>query len=481
MKITIDQACDDAQLFAPAFKGDPESWAAWRTVLRALFGVPLSDAELPLFHEIAGGRQPPSEPVQEAFLICGRRGGKSFIAALIAVYLATMRDYRPFLAPGEVATVGLLAVDKKQARSLLRYVRGHFDRPLFRNMVVRENPEGLELKNRVVIEVTATSFRSTRGYTYAGVVLDELAFWRSEESAAPDVEIVNALRPGLASIPGAPLIGIGSPYRRGGLLFDVYERHYGKGSDTLVIRAPSRTMNPTLSERIVTRAFDEDPVLAAAEYGAEFRGDIAAAFDEDWIQRALVHDGDLPPRERVTYFAFADPSGGKSDAYTLAIGHKEGRRLVIDAIRSRRPPFDPVQVTSEFALLCHTYGVRTVRGDRYAATWNEREWRECGVRYRPSESSKSEIYLEAIPQFSSGLIELPRNKRLIEELRSLERRTSRSGRDTIDHRTGQHDDVANAVCGCLWAMSPRRVIGEPRIRVLGDDRQLVPRHLMSTG
>ena len=45
------------------------------------------------------------------------RGGKSLRTwALIAVYLACFRDYGPHLAAGEVATIGVLAVDKGQAR-----------------------------------------------------------------------------------------------------------------------------------------------------------------------------------------------------------------------------------------------------------------------------------------------------------------------------------------------------------------------------
>jgi ribosomal protein L37AE/L43A len=41
------------------------------------------------------------------------------------------------------------------------------------------------------------------------------------------------------------------------------------------------------------------------------------------------------------------------------------------------------------------------------------------------------------------------NKKLISELSSLERRTGRSGRDSIDHPPGGHDDMANAAAGAL--------------------------------
>jgi hypothetical protein len=44
------------------------------------------------------------------------------------------------------------------------------------------------------------------------------------------------------------------------------------------------------------------------------------------------------------------------------------------------------------------------------------------------------------------LLDLPR---LIAQLCSLERRTARGGRDSIDHPPKAHDDVANVAAGAL--------------------------------
>jgi hypothetical protein len=43
----------------------------------------------------------------------------------------------------------------------------------------------------------------------------------------------------------------------------------------------------------------------------------------------------------------------------------------------------------------------------------------------------------------------------------LERRTSRAGRDSIDHGPGEHDDVANAAAGALLAAMAKK----PKMRV----------------
>src|SRR5262245_19821130 len=46
-------------------------------------------------------------------------------------------------------------------------------------------------------------------------------------------------------------------------------------------------------------------------------------------------------------------------------------------------------------------------------------------------------------------VDLLEHDRLVTQLTSLERRTSRGGRDSIDHAPGGHDDIANAVAGAL--------------------------------
>jgi len=67
-------------------------------------------------------------------------------------------------------------------------------------VIVRRPRQAIRLRNRIAIEVHAASFKSTRGYTVVAGLIDELAFWESDEnSAEPDVEIINAIRPGMAT------------------------------------------------------------------------------------------------------------------------------------------------------------------------------------------------------------------------------------------------------------------------------------------
>jgi hypothetical protein len=186
--VNILQAIDDPHLFAPWFqRGD---WSAWRVFLSALFNLDLADEDLDLYRRCTGRTEAPQGAAEEAWLVIGRRGGKSFMLALVAVFLSVFRDYRPYLQPGERATVMVLAQDKRQARVIMRYVYGLLSEvPMLAPLIEGSSTETIDLARRVSIEIHTASFRGTRGYTLAAVCADEMAYWRSDESANPDKEM----------------------------------------------------------------------------------------------------------------------------------------------------------------------------------------------------------------------------------------------------------------------------------------------------
>jgi hypothetical protein len=382
--MTLAECLRDPNLFGRHFRG--ASWAAWKTFLAALFAENPRGPDLATYRAMTGRAAWPASPFTEAALIVGRRGGKSRILALIATFLACFRDYAPYLAPGEVATIAVLAADRNQARAIFRFVSGLLRAvPLLQPLIIRSDAETIELRNRVTIEITTASFRSTRGYSYAAVLADEVAFWRSDETSAnPDVEIMRALRPGLASIPGAMLLIASSPYAKRGELYNAFRRHYGKDdAKTLVWKAPTEAMNPALDKAIIEEAYESDPEAARAEYGAEFRDDLADFVTRETVDAVTMWGrSELPPQAGVAYSAFCDPSGGVSDAMTLAIGHLGGGdACVLDAALEVRPPFDPEATVTQCAKLLRRYSVPTVIGDKYAGEWPVARFREHGIEF----------------------------------------------------------------------------------------------------
>jgi hypothetical protein len=461
MLMNVVDAISDQNLLGQWFAGP--SWDSWRAVLKGAFALPMTPEEFVVFGELAGGRAPPGKRVRELWIVAGRRAGKDSIASAIAAWAAAGTDYRPLLRPGEAATVMCLAVDRDQAKIVSRYARAYFHHnKMLAPLVVNETANTIALETGAELTVTTNSFRGLRGRSVACAVLDEIAFWRSEDSANPDMEVYQALMPGLATLPDAMLVGISSPYRRGGLLYRKWREHFGKdGDDVLVIHAPSRKLNPTLKQKVVDDALEEDSAAARAEWLAEWRDDVLTFVNREVVE-ASVTSGVLvrPPLRSQWYVGFVDPSGGSSDSFTCGIAHREGPRVVLDLIAERRPPFNPDAVVREFSETLKCYRISRVVGDRYAAGWPPEAFRKQGIVYEPSDKVKSEIYLTCLPLLNSGLVDLLDDKRLIAQLCGLERRTARGGRDSIDHAPGAHDDVANSCCGALvraMAKAPMRI------------------------
>jgi hypothetical protein len=191
---------------------------------------------------------------------------------------------------------------------------------------------------------------------------------------------------------------------------------------------------------------------ARSEWGAEFRTDVSSLLDDQVIEDAVdrARPLELPPRGGREYFAFTDPSAGRHDAFTFCIFHCEGEGWICDVVRGRQAPFDPRSVAQEYAALAHEYSCTKIVGDNFAGEWVAAAFADAGAKYERSPLPKSALYLEALPAFNRGAVSIPNHPTLLRELRGLERRVHRSGRDTVDHGAHGSDDFANAVCGAIY-------------------------------
>jgi hypothetical protein len=447
---TIAEAMDDPQLLGHAFVGP--SWNGWRAILKAAYALPMTPEEVDLFRSVAE-RDPPESQVRELVVIAGRRAGKDSIASGIAAHAAAFRDYRPLLRRGERAIVGCIASDKDQAGIVRNYTGPFFADGILKSLVERETADGLDLSTGASIKVMTNNNRATRGYPYAVAIFDEVAFWRDENSTTPDKETYRAVIPGLATIPGALLVMISSPYRKSGLLWEKYRKHYGKDGDVLVIVAPSKVLNPTLDQRLIDEALRDDPEAARSEWLGQFRDDIAQFVDPEVVEAAAITGRhELPRVAGAVYVGFTDAAGGSGgDSHTSAVAHFDRKtdRIVLDALRERRPPFSPEATIEEHAAFFKSYGIRKIVGDRWGGEFPREAFRKHGIEYTVSERVKSDIYKDTLPLMNSGRVDLLDNPRLTAQLCALERRTARGGRESIDHPPGGHDDLANAALGAV--------------------------------
>jgi hypothetical protein len=452
---TITEALRDKALLGAAL-GNPATWITWLVVLQAAFGLELDAVELELFASVAGSRKPPTKRVRELWCVIARRGGKSRMAALIACYLALFVKHR--LSPGERGMVLVLSASVTQSRTVYSYILAFLNKSLvLKKEIASFTKEEIVLKNGIIIAIHSNSFRTVRGRTLCACIFDEIAFWRDDTSATPDAETYSAVLPSLATT-GGMLVGISSPYRKTGLLHTKHRQYYGVDSDdTLVVQGSSQAFNPTLTEATIAAQRLADPTAAASEWDGDFRTDLVGFLDDAVIDRAVdrARPIELPYRRGEFYRAFTDAAGGAigGDSYSIAIGHKEDNKFIIDVIRGRPGPFDPQEVTREYAALCRDYKVQTVIGDLYGAQWTQQAWRDHNMTYAASDLSASMLYLEVLPLFSRGLVSLPDHPVLLRELRLLERIPGRVGKDQVTHPRNCHDDLANATCGCLRTLA----------------------------
>jgi hypothetical protein len=315
------------------------SWDGWRRILTRL-----------------------TPSTRELYGIAGRGSGKSRIVSLLSACYAVRNYVR---VPGEFMFVGIFAPDRKQARITFRYIVGLLKSvPALAALIIREGRESIELSNGVIVEVLTASTSAPRGRAYALVIIEEAAFLPTDDSVNPDVELLRAVRPALARVPGSLLAVVSSPYARRGVLWQAWQKYHDQpDGDVVFVQAATAELNPTFDQTAIATAYEDDPSSAAAEYGAQFRADVESFITREAVDAAVVAGRfELPCDAQATYRGFMDfASGGHAgnDSAAAAVAHAEDREgvriAVLDGLREWQPPFSPEQVCAEAAAFFKSF------------------------------------------------------------------------------------------------------------------------------
>ena len=391
--------------------------------------------------------------------VVGRRGGKSRALSCWPTYIAALCEHR--LAPGERGLVLIVAQNQRAARIILDYAAA-----LLRVVAAaavaggraqrqRHRAEGRRRAGSALAELPGGARLHA-----AGRHRDEVAYWWSEDSYAnPDVEVLAAIRPGLLTTQG-PLVLASSPYARRGALWDNFNRHYGPdGAPDLLVAHGS---HPRLSIPPCRRPG------SSTSWSATARATLPSTLPNfaPTSRASLRSKWSRPPRR------LSRAAAGRR--YALSRFRRSGRRLrrrfVHCCYCSSRPRQQlrrhRCRARTQAAVLARgrrrrvrgllkSYRITAVSGDRFAGGFAAEAFKQHGIRYSPSAKPKSDLYLDLLPLLNTGSVVLPKHDRLLAQLVALERRTARSGKDSIDHGPGAHDDVANAVAGAaLLARKP---------------------------
>jgi hypothetical protein len=385
--------------------------------------------------------------------------------------------YRLFAWPSSSAgnDCFLLANDEGQAGDDLSLAKKLiYANPILKHEVVIKQKSIERLDGRGELRILpAGDVSGSHGKTYLFVGFDEIhgyRDWGLFEALAPDPTRPDALTwitsyDTIYNSPGVPLFDL----KRTGQNRTDPRMHFSWYSGDLctdpvfaLLPDPEERANPSMSSWPEGRGYLEQqrlrlPMSKYRRLHLNLPGAPDGAFFDPGNVLACIVPGRrrLAPRAGVDYLGFVDMSGGSADDAVLSIGHAEDGLAIVDLVEDQggSPPFDPRAATWKFVNRLREYGVGRVIGDRYAGQTFVADFARHGVSYEVSQLTKSQLYESLEPRVNAGEVELPDLPKLQEQLITLVRRGAR-----VDHQSGDHDDLANAVAGLVHhAAMPARL------------------------
>ena len=452
----IVEAIADRRAFGK-FLRDVKTWSAWITVLKSIYGVALSPADLELFHRCTGRQAPLSGGYDEIFLTCGRQGGKSTVASLIAAWEAVFGGWESRLNPGETFEIFSISNTKEQAHVVFEDIR-RFLGP-FKRLIKRETQDVIELTNNCRISVKASDYHSVRGFgNIVLCVLDEAEFFPNDSVG----DVIAALSPAIAS--GGKLIAISSRNGSRGYMQNIRKRYWAQDdAPVLVWKADTLTMNPCYSEAKIERDSARDSRMRA-EYDPFYKYNEEEFFRED-VVRSLVIPAPPPFDKGVRYTAYVDSSAGMSDSTVLAVAHAKDEVAYVDVLTEFAPGGDFIKAVEEMADTLNRFSIREIFGDRYAFGILESLFRRHGIELKMSQGTSSDFYFRLKALVVQEGVVFPNCEKLIDELCRLELVKTAGGTERVDHPRNFHDDMANAVAGAVFHVC--KALSSPRHETYG--------------
>lgn len=295
-------------------------------------------------------------------LICGRRGTKTTVTAIIANYeaycvLLQTHPQRYFgIMPDDHISMTCLSTSEEQAKILYDRVAGNLSRATFFKDFMLKSPNLTEFflksqrdidefeadKYTIEFVAEACSARGNRGRNNVLVAFDEVAHFfkelgRKASSDKSDKAVYEAVVPSLAlyrnpdGTPAGKIILISSPAEKAGLLWDEYERSFDleRGTDILMIQLPSWEMNPTIPSAFLRAQYNKNPIVFLTEYGSQFSDRLKGWIDDPSIVRGCTKEGlkIVPKSSRATPHFMGIDIGLKNDGTAIAVTHVEMEKI----------------------------------------------------------------------------------------------------------------------------------------------------------
>lgn len=387
---------------------------AMAAIMDASEGLPVTTIDDPTSERMFGCPRsglPRTKPLIVVVIAGGRAGKTTRLGApkmLHAAWTARLQT----LAPGESAQSAIIAPKRELAQQGVDACRGLIEQtPVLRQAVLGAPPptedddakvgaaHAIKLRRpdgkQVQVRLRAPGKGGTggRGFVLPAVVLEEAAFFYADEKYAITDDEVFAAALQRVAMPDGQLWIITTPLFDGvGVAERFVKEEWGKHANALVVRAPTRLLNPTWDpdRKIEAAMRKKDPDRARREIDAQGMkvGGGAIFYSEDEIAAAFVGtfqaDADedvrrwegFEPNRAYAHTAGAD-MGFRKNSSALVISRSEEQlvRMVFRLELVPRPgePLRPSVVVREFAFWCMRYGCASMMGDIHSADTTHEE------------------------------------------------------------------------------------------------------------
>lgn len=458
---------------SPCFLGpDDDISPAQVSVLKAIYGLDMTEEEERIFLQLTDGRKARKGGYSEAWIIVGRRSGKTDkILANIACY-ETFVFGGEDLSDGEEAFFPLVAQNVDGANRARSYIEGKLLKLEDRGWEILDHGSaqsraitGKEIRTTkgVTIRCFPCTKAAVRGITAIGYGTDESAWWQTEEGGYnADREVYRALRPTVATMGrAAKRVNVTSPYAEEGAVWEAWEKRHM--SQALVINAPSWIFNPNLPQDFLDNERMNDLSAYLREYGAQFGKEGGSYLDPNEIDRAIDKSRPLIlPYEPGRDYRAALDVAFKGDLYVLAIGWMDAVGVVNFNVwtwkGSKKAPLDGEVIAQEASGYLKQFGIDQLPTDQYSDEQVKKDYAKFGITVNieaDSEALNWEMYKNLKAAMRRGLCCFADDPIIRKDLGSLRRvGGGRVPKICAPQRGGFHDDVSKAASKVLMKLLP---------------------------
>jgi hypothetical protein len=405
-------------------------------------------------------------------LIVGRRGGKTTLAAMVAIFSTIKVNWKPFLTKTPVATVLVLSHSVDLSEEILDILKQLVENSAILNRLrnrkkknttkifhlripfLKEDGKSIEYSH-VRVKVGAASKKTTRGSAVCTLLCDEIAYWNlSEEAAEPDHEILRAARMSLLQFrEHGTIIKMSSPGIKQGVLYDEWQKREALRGVYIQFKAPSWVWNTILGVNEFKAEHKLDPDGFDTEIRANFVDSISTFILPEFVDLCTVRGVSFnpPSDDRKTTYSGAIDAAFKGDKFAFSVvGYNEKRvtQFVLKAWEgTKKSPVQIHEVATYIRTICRQYGLNEIIGDQYSFQPLRELFLQYGINLVENTFTlpyKRKIYFGLKRLIHNQQIDLLDIPLLQKEIKELIVEQTASGQIRIGHPPSGSDDLADA-------------------------------------